>query len=163
MKKLSTNKLILSAFIDQNLSEASNPKETLWFKGTKLYSYESLLAIIDPANNVLLIDKDIRNYSNTTQKQTLLLNKLLPNNYTILSIPLKASPEEILMYYWNLVEGLIVKYNRATKHKTYYKTGIHRILQEAEQFVNYTSISRKSKEYKYRTKLVKLLFEHKLL
>lgn len=164
MIKVNTNPQVIQLYIDQAFPEATNRQKSLWFKGTKLYSYDSLLAIIDPANKVLCIDSDIRNYSNTTSKQTALLcSRATRANFSIFSIPLETPPEKVLMYYWNLVEGYIAKYNRAIKHKEYYNSLIKALLNEAELYANYTQINKKSKEYKYKIKLVKQLFEYKLL
>lgn len=164
MIKVNTNPEVTQLYIDQAFPGVTNRQESLWFRGTKLYSYNSLLAIIDPANKVLCIDSDIRCYSNTTAKQThILVSRANRANFSIFSIPLETPPEKILMYYWNLVEGYIAKYNRAIKHKEYYNSLIKDILNEAELYANYTQINKKSKEYKYKTKLVKELFEYKLL
>ena len=164
MIKINTNSQVIQLYIDQAFPEATNRQQSLWFRGTKLYSYDSLLAIIDPANNIVCIDSDIRCYSNTTAKQThILVSRANRANFSIFSIPLETPPEKILMYYWNLVEGYIAKYNRAIKHKEYYNSLIKDILNEAELYTNYTQINKKSKEYKYKTKLVKQLFEYKLL
>lgn len=118
MYKVNTNPEVILHYLQQNLYDVTNRQQSLWFRGIKLYSYNSLLAIIDPANKVLCIDSDIRCYSNTTAKQThILVSRANRANFSIFSIPLETPPEKILMHYWNLVEGYIAKYNRAIKHK----------------------------------------------
>lgn len=164
MIKINTNPQVIQLYIDQAFPEATNRQQSLWFKGTKLYSYNSLLAIIDPANNIVCIDSDIRNYSNTTAKQTALLcSRATRSNYIILSLPLETLPEQVIMYYWNKVEYYMAKYLKARVNQSIYKERIHIYLNEAEVYANYTQINKKSKEYKYKTKLVKQLFEYKLL
>lgn len=164
MIKVSTNPQVINLYFEQQLHKVTNYQKTLSFCGTKLYSYSSLLAIIDPTNYILFIDADIRKYSNTTAKQThTLVSKANRANYTILTLPLETEPNEVLIWYWNLIEGLIYKYIRARKHKDYYKLNIKSILEEVETFVNYSGINRKSKEYKHKDKLFKLMFEHKVL
>lgn len=161
MRKVSTNPEVISHYIDQQLPSVTNRQGSLWFKGTRLYSYNSLLAIIDTANQVLCIDKDIKSYSNTTSKQTLVLSRATPRSYTKFIIPLDTTPEEVLMHYWNLVEGYIAKHIRANKLS--YKHLIHHILTEAELFSDYTHIDKRSREYRDKSKLIKLLFKHKIL
>ena len=164
MIKVNTNPEVIQLYIDQTFPEVTNRQKSLWFKGTKLYSYKSLLAIIDPVNSILFIDSDICKYSHTTVKQThRLVSKANKANYTILTLPLELKPNEVLVWYWNLIEGLIYKYIRARKHKDYYKLNIKSILEEVETFVNYSGINKKSKEYKHKDKLFKLMFEHKVL
>ena len=164
MIKINTNPQVIQLYIDQAFPEATNRQKSLWFKGTKLYSYDSLLAIIDPANNIICIDSDIRHYSNTTSKQTALLcSRATRSNYIILSLPLETLPEQVIMYYWNKVEYYIAKYLKARVNQSIYKERIHIYLNQAEVYANYTQLNKKSKEYKYKTKLVKQLFEYKLL
>lgn len=164
MHKVNTNPQVIQLYVDQAFPKVTNRQESLWFKGTELYSYESLLAIIDPANKVLFVDKDIKSYSNTTAKHSaLLFSRALRANYRIFTIPLEVPPEEVLMYYWNLVEGSIAKYVKVTKTKEQHKLNIKGYLAQAEAYAEYTQVNKKSKEYKYKTKLVKQLFEHKLL
>lgn len=164
MIKVNTNPEVIQLYIDQTFPEVTNRQKSLWFKGTKLYSYDSLLAIIDPANKVLCIDSDIRHYSNTTSKQTALLcSRATRSNYIILSLPLETLPEQVIMYYWNKVEYYIAKYLKARVNQSIYKERIHIYLNQAELYANYTQINKKSKEYKYRTKLIKQLFEYQIL
>lgn len=164
MIKVNTNPQVIQLYIDQAFPEATNRQKSLWFKGTKLYSYDSLLAIIDPANNIVCIDSDIRHYSNTTSKQTALLcSRATRSNYIILSLPLETLPEQVIMYYWNKVEYYIAKYLKARVNQSIYKERIHIYLNQAELYANYTQINKKSKEYKYRTKLIKQLFEYQIL
>lgn len=164
MIKVNTNPEVILHYLQQNLYDVTNRQKSLWFRGTKLYSYDSLLAIIDPANKVLCIDSNIRHYSNTTSKQTALLcSRATRSNYIILSFPLETPSEQVIMYYWNKVEYYIAKYLKARVNQSIYKERIHIYLNQAEVYANYTQFNKKSKEYKYKDKLIKSLFKHKLL
>lgn len=168
MKKLSTNELVVSAFINQNLLEASNPKKTLWFKRTKLYSYNSMLAIIDTQNKVMFIDYDISRYSITTAKQTCNLKKRIPNNYRVFSHPLEKAPYVILQWYWDEIDKIILKYNKAHKTKDTNKQFIKRLLAEAQDYIQYElndtgTLTPDSPTVKYKHTITQKLFKYQIL
>ncbi len=162
MLKFKTNETVLAAYIQQSVPSVTNPRETLWFNGTKLYSYRSLLAIIEPLDKVLFIDYNIRTYSNTTAKQThLLISEAY--NFNIYFIPLEESPVGVLQFYWNQIEEFIKKFDRARTLKSTYKEIINSNLDSALSYVEYMKVNKKSKEYKYLTQITKELFKRKIL
>lgn len=168
MKKLSINGLVVSAFIDQNLSEASNPKKTLWFKETKLYSYNSMLAIIDTQNKAVFIDYNISRYSHTTAKQAYDLRKQIPNNYRVFSHPLEKAPYIILQWYWDEIDKIILKYNKAHKTKDANKQFIKRLLAKAEDYIQYElndtgTLTPDSSTVKYKHTITQKLFKYQIL
>lgn len=157
------NDSVINAFLGQRLPSGINPGKTLWFKGTYLYSYDSLLAIIDPSAEILFIDDNIRSYSNTTAKQTAKL--VGKNTYQVLSIPLLADYSEVLDFYWDKIEDRITKLikARADHTKEAHKHWIHILLQDVETYVNYVEMDRRSSAYKRKHQITRQLFEHKIL
>ena len=164
MIKVSKNDEIVTKYLKQQISHCSNRQKTFSYKNKDIYSYSSLLGIIDDKAKVLFIDVCIKSYSNTTAKQTSkLVSRALRSGYKVLYLPLHLSPKEIIMFYWEEVEKYIVKYVRAYKAKEQYKFLIKRTLEEAEYYVDYTKFDKNSEEYKYKNKLTEELFKHCIL
>ena len=154
--KVRTNPALINLFISQHVKEASNYQESLWYSGSELYSYRSLLARIDTTKNVLLINEYIRNYSNTTAKHTsTLVGYAKRASYKILIIPLSESSEEILKFYTDTILELLNKYKRARKNKDFYKIRIKDFIRDVEYYANYSGI----KDYKVDTALMQELFK----
>ena len=164
MIKVSTNDHVVIHYLEQQIYYCSNRQETFSYKGKNIYSYNSLLGIIDDKAKVLFIDVYIKSYSNTTSKQTSkLVNGALRSGYKVLYIPLHLSPKKTIMFYWEEVEKYIVKYTRAYKTKESYKILIKRALEEAEFYADYIKFDKNSEEYKYKNKLTEELFKHCIL
>lgn len=164
MVKVSRIDSVVDRYLEQKTLHCSNRQESFWYKDKNIYSYDSLLGIIDNKSKVLFIDKDIRQYSVTTAKQTSKLVKgALKEGYRIFYIPLDLSPKKTIMFYWEEVEKYIAKYIRAYKTKESYKLLIKRTLEEAEFYVDYIKFDKNSEEYKYKNKLIEELFKHCIL
>ena len=164
MVKVSKNDEVVTKYLQQQISHCSNRQETLWFKEERIYSYNSLLGIIDDKAKVLFIDIYIKGYSNTTAKQTSkLVNGALRSGYKVFYLPLHLSPKKVIMFYWEEVEKYIAKYIRAYKVKEHYKLLIKRTLEEAEFYADYVKFDKNSEEYKYKNKLTEELFKHCIL
>ena len=164
MIKVSKNYEVVTKYLEQQISHCSNRQETFWYKHKDIYSYNSLLGIIDDKAKVLFIDIYIKGYSNTTAKQTSKLVKgALGEGYKVLYLPLDLSPKKTLMFYWEEVEKYIVKYIRAYKVKEPYKLLIKRTLEEAEYYADYVKFDKNSEEYKYKNTLTEKLFKHCIL
>lgn len=164
MVKVSTNDHVVIRYLEQQISPCSNRQKTFWYNGKEIYSYSSLLGIIDDKAKVLFIDIYIKGYSNATAKQTSkLVNRALRSGYKVLYLPLNLSPKEIIMFYWEEVEKYIAKYIRAYKTKESYKILIKRTLEEAEYYADYVKLNKNSKEYKYKNKLTEELFKYCIL
>ena len=164
MIKVSKNDEVVTKYLQQQISHCTNRQETFWFKGEELYSYNSLLGIIDDKAKVLFIDIYIKSYSNTTAKQTSkLVNGALRNGYKVFYLPLHLSPKKTIMFYWEEVEKYIAKYIRAYKVKEHYKLLIKRTMEEAEYYADYVKLNKNSEEYKYKNKLTEELFKHCIL
>ena len=164
MIKVSKNDEVVTKYLEQQISHCSNRQETFSYKGKSIYSYSSLLGIIDDKAKVLFIDIYIKSYSNTTAKQTSkLVNGALRNGYKVFYLPLDLSPKKTIMFYWEEVEKYIAKYIRAYKVKEPYKLLIKRTLEEAEFYADYVKFDKNSEEYKYKNKLTEELFKHCIL
>jgi hypothetical protein len=162
MRVYPSNESVIAAYLQQYSVAVRNPGNTLSFRGTKLYSYESLLAIIEPLDKVIFIDENIRNYSNTTAKQTYLL---ISNTYsfTTYSVPLNKSPKEVLTFYWEKIDKLIKKFDKARILHELYKAQIKSELNQAQSYIEYMNVSKQCKEYKHINQITKELFKRKIL
>ena len=154
--KLRTNQAVIEAFFNQVKPKGKNPIQSLWFNGNKVYSFRSLLGIIDVPNKVLLIDDNIRHYSVTTSKHTSpLIREALGNDYKIFSIPLEEPNQFVLKFYLDKITELLGKYKRARKHKEFYKVRIKAYIKDSEDYAKYSGI----KNYKADTTLMQELFK----
>lgn len=164
MVKVSKIDSVVERYLDQNILHCGNRQMSFWYKDKNVYSYDSLLGIIDYKSKVLFIDNDIRRYSNTTAKQTSkLVNGAVRKGYRIFYLPLDLSPKKVIIFYWEEVENYITKYIRAYKTKESYKALIKRTLEEAESYADYIKLDKNSEEYKYKNKLIEELFKHCIL
>ena len=164
MVKVSKNNDVVIHYLEQSTLHCGNRQLSFWYNDKKIYSYSSLLGIIDDKAKVLFIDIYIKSYSNTTAKQTSkLVNGALRSNFKVLYLPLHLSPKKTIMFYWEEVEKYIAKYIRAYKTKEHYKLLIQRTLEEAEFYADYIKFDKNSQEYKYKNKLTKELFKHCIL
>ena len=164
MVKVSRIDSVVDRYLEQKTLHCSNRQESFWYNDKNIYSYNSLLGIIDDKSKFLFIDNDIKSYSNTTAKQTSkLVNRAVKEGYKIFYLPLDLSPKKTIMFYWKEVEKYIAKYTRAYKTKEYYKALIKRTLEEAELYANYINLDKNSEEYKYKNKLLEELFKHCIL
>jgi len=135
------------------------------FNGTKLYSYESQLAELDVANNVLLVDYRISKCSNTSVKHTRYLKTFCPSNIQVYYIPLSNSPEQNLQLYWERLDTLIGKCIRARtdSSKISYKSQIKQVFNAAMPYAKYAKIDEQSTLYLKYLEYTTKLFELKLL
>ena len=164
MIKVNKNDDVVMHYLEQQIYHCSNRQKTFSYKNKDIYSYNSLLGIIDDKAKVLFIDVYIKSYSNTTAKQTSkLVNGALRNGYKVFYLPLHLSPKKTIMFYWEEVEKYIAKYIRAYKTKEHYKMLIKLTIEEAEYYADYVKLNKNSEEYKYKNKLTEELFKHCIL
>ena len=161
MRTLRTNHQVIAAFVNQALPEARNPRDSLWFKNNKLYSYNSHLATIIP-NNVLFINAELIRYSTTTSAHIEDLRQTAKDlQYFI--IPLDLQPNEVLDWYWDNIEKNITKCLRARVNKDYYKRTILQIVNSIEQYMDYMELDRTIPEYLRKHTITQQLFKHQIL
>ena len=164
MATFGTNHGVIASFVNQSQLEGRNPRDSLWFNRTKLYSYQSLMAIIDSPNRTLLINSELSGYSNTTTAHLSALRSIA-DELAIYTLPLDLSPIEALKWYWEQANLGIVKCLRAriNRNKDWRKSQLLATMAEAEWYVDYKQISKQSPEYLYKHELTAKLFKHQLL
>ena len=161
MQTLRTNHHVIAAFVNQTLPEARNPRDSLWFKNNKLYSYNSHLATIMP-DNVLFINANLIKYSVTTTAHIGDLRQTAADlQYFV--IPLDLRPNEVLNWYWDSIEKNIAKCLRARVNRYYYKRTILQTIDSIEQYVDYMQISKTIPEYLRKHTITQQLFKHQIL
>ena len=161
MQTLRTNHHVILAFVNQSLPKARNPRDSLWFKGNKLYSYNSHIATIMP-NNVLFINAELIKYSTTTTAHIADLRQTA-NNLQYFIIPLQLQPNEVLNWYWDNIENNIAKYLKARINQYHYKRIILQTIDSIEQYVDYMQLNRTDPEYLRKHDITKQLFKHQIL
>jgi len=106
-----------------------------------LYSYNSTLAEWDQDKKVLLINDHIANYSNTSKRHALHMERaLMGENITKLYLygTLVAQTE--------MLRDLILKQERARKYD--YTNEINELIQNIDLYVEYLNVDKRTKEYK---------------
>lgn len=161
MRTLSTNSAVITAFVNQSLPEARNPRDSVWFKGDKLYSYESHLATINP-NRTIFINNDLVGYSNTTSKHIAYLRNIA-KDLQIFTIPLDLTTDQTLDWLWDNVVKHIAKYLRARTTRDLHKSLIKQTLHTIESYVDYMDIDKSNPAYLRKHDITKQLFEHQIL
>ena len=161
MRTLRTNHHVIAAFVNQTLPEARNPRDSLWFKNNKLYSYNSHLATLMP-DNVLFINANLIRYSTTTSAHIGDLRQTAANLQCFV-IPLDLQPNEVLNWYWDNIENTIIKYLKARVNKDYYKRTILQIVNSIEQYMDYMELDRTIPEYLRKHTITQQLFKHQIL
>lgn len=163
MKTLPTNHALIAAFVNQSLTEARNPRDSVWFNHNKLYSYQSHLATLTP-DRVLFINADLISYSVTTSAHISSLRGIAEDLQTF-TVPLDLTPIESLEWYWTAVRKSIGKYlrSRAVSSKHYHKFHIIDTIHDIESYVDYMQIDKLSLAYMEKHDITKLLFKHQIL
>ena len=160
-KTLPANHDVIVTFLNQSLPEARNPRNSLWFKDNKLYSYRSHLATIMP-DNVLFINANLIKYSTTTSAHMGDLRQTAADlQYFV--VPLNLQFNEVLNWYWDNIENTIIKYLKARVNKDYYKRIILQTINSIEQYMDYMELSKDLPEYQRKHTIVQQLFKHKII
>ena len=160
-KTLPTNHDVIVEFLNQILQEERNPRDSLWFKGNKLYSYQSHLATIMP-DRTLFINSEMIGYSTTTSAHITSLQSFAGNLQTFI-IPLNLQSNEVLNWYWDNIENTIIKYLKARVNKEYYKRTILQTINSIEQYMDYMELSKDLPEYQRKHIIAQQLFKHKII
>lgn len=156
---------LCEAFINQSQSSGKTAQGRMSFNRLSIYSYNSLLATLDPTNKVLRLYKPVAEYSNTSKRHT----KFLVNaakGLTVFSV-IDDGVAEQLQEYCDSISTNILFFNRASKHKSFFKDTIIREFNEMQQYLKYSNMDKRIKEYKHATNQISSIFatliEHKLL
>ena len=156
---------LLKLYFQQTQHYSTTANDRMSFQGPILYSYNSELAYYDKPNNTLLLDIHIANYSNTTKRHVTKLQSYLPTNTQVFRINLRSTAQSNLQLYWDRITETLAKHKRARlpHTKSYHADNAKQLYQIAMDYVNYTNLDKRTKVYKYHTKIMAQLFEHKLL
>ena len=156
---------LCEAFINQSQSCGKTAEDRMSFNRLSIYSYNSLLATLDPTNNVLLVYSDTANYSNTSKRHTRFLHEAA-KELIIFSIIDGEFIDQIQEYHDSILNNLKF-FKRARVKAPYFKTKVLEEFQEVKQYIQYIKLDKRTKEYKYCTSLIESIFaillENKLL
>ncbi len=151
---------LIKSYLNQNKKYATTASGRLWYRNKYLYSYNTKIAEI-LNDNILLVDSNATNYSITTSKQVNQLKKLNTKYIIIDVVDLNAKT----IVNWHFIDDLIQKYKRArVQHKLdEYAYNIKNYYNQILWQLDYFKIDKRTKQYKYKNKVYKQLFELKLL
>lgn len=153
---------LCKAYINQTHIKGTTAQNRMSFYVTGLYSYDSLMAELDDVNKVLLINLSIAHYSKTSKRQLQILTNVA-SNYTIFQIDLDLTPSQNLIKYVERLHILLAQYTRARKFKYIRKLRIIRTYEEAQAYINYIQIDKRTKPYKQFKQFFNTMFEAKIL
>ena len=109
--------------------------------GRKLHSYSSLMATIDREKKIILIDKEISTYSNSSQKHRSHLLRAIPSHYNVFE------------WHWNDGSFIDTKYHvilnfidkQSRARKVDYSNQIERLIDLCNEYSNIFMIEEKDK------------------
>lgn len=125
---------LIQSYLAQDRPLASTASNRMSYHNTVLYSYNSILAkMSEVIPNVLYINKHIAECSNTTKKHTgLLQRKALSWNIFVIDLNIPFSDN--LQTYWEDIELLIKRYQRARTLKPKIKQALHKLIHTTQHF-----------------------------
>lgn len=155
---------LCDAFINQLYIKGKTAQGRMSFNGTKLYSYNSLLAILDTNTNTLLVDYEVAKYSNTSKRHFNVCYDSVPN-YTVFQINLNLTSSQNLTLYLERLNIIFIQYHRArkVKYKNLHKIRLLALYNEAQSYIKYTNLDKRTKPYKQFKQFFNTMFEAKLL
>ena len=129
---------LIESYLAQDKQSATTADNRMSYKGIKLFSYNSNLAVINEnVPSTLYINKFTSTYSVTSVRHTRkLVAKALPN-WTMFTIDFDLTTTENLYIYWNDIELLITRYKRARTTKASIKQSIHEAVSNAQHFAEW--------------------------
>jgi hypothetical protein len=156
---------LLKLYFQQTQHYSTTAEDRMSFKGPILYSYRSKLAYYDKPGNTLMLDHHIADYSVTTKRHVTKLQSYLPPNTQVFRIDLNAPSQTNLQLYWDRIAYTLTKYKRARLQRTknFHANNAKQLYKIAMDYANYANTDKRTKVYKYHTKIMAQLFEHKLL
>ena len=146
-----TNEMVINSFIEGLESKSNN----LSTDGSKLYSYDSLLAY--KLDNKIILIEAIAKYSNTSAKHASLLSNALELNDR-LYIHYHNGQDSIEFSYIYEIVSLFKKYIRAHNNKEFISKIIDNTQKEIEAYIDSTTY-KKGVKLKYRSILKNIMFE----
>jgi hypothetical protein len=130
---------LIESYLAQDKQSATTADNRMSYKGIKLFSYNSKLALISNSKlSTLYIDKTTAKYSKTSQRQTCkLLYVAAEQNWVVFIVNIDRSRESNLEQFWNEIEPLITRYKRARTRKPFIKQSIHEAVSNAQHFAEW--------------------------
>lgn len=126
---------LIESYLAQDRPSASTASNRMSYRGTKLYSYNSLLArMSDIRPNTLYIDKHISRYSITTVKHIHQLQRETLLSWNIFVIDFDIPLADNLQIYWVDAEFLIKHHKRARTLKSRIKQDLHELIRTTQHF-----------------------------
>ena len=157
---------LCEVFINQSQPTGKTAKGRMSFNHLSIYSYDSLLATLDPTNKVLLIDSHIAKYSNTSQRHASALRECA-TEFTTYSINLNQEPEDNLIDYFNRVQSSISRFRKARVRMPNHRTITLKHYAEMQSYLLYLNLDHRTKVYKSAKQREQTIFatliEHKIL
>lgn len=150
---------LVASYLKQDRPKATTAGGRMSFSGIDLYSYSSLLARLDQANSVLLVDRSTAGYSDTSRRQAgLVITRALANNLYVFPIKLEQSDECNLRDYWSQIDDSLLYYSRARSDqgRNSYSAEAKRLLEVAKQYAIYTNLDASANLAHYTAKLFEL-------
>ena len=105
------------------------------YRYDKLYSFYSVLAIINRVEKIVLVDENIAGYSNTSRKHANHMRRAIPSYYKIIEYPFNMEPFE---YYYNQIIQCIRLQKRA--RVTDYSHQIKKYISQANILAEYKKL-----------------------
>ena len=107
------------------------------YKMNKLYSYGSMLAIIDRKAKVIKVDYRIANYSKSSRRHAAHMRKAIPSDYKVFTCNFAYDPFE---YY---LEEIMIFLKKQQKVRVYdYTNKILSLIQEAKDLAEFESVKK---------------------
>ena len=157
---------LCKVFINQSQPTGKTAEGRMSFNQLSVYSYDSLLATLDPTNKVLLIDNYIAKYSNTSQRHLRVLLECA-TEFTIYLINIDQGPEDNLIDYFNRVQSSISSFRRARVTMFGHRTLTLKHYAEMQSYLLYLNLDRRTKVYKLAKQREQTIFatliEHQIL
>jgi len=148
-------------FIAQREENSSTAQDRMSYKGTKLYSYNSLLATLHEQNNIVVYYSDIAHYSNTSYGHfKALIEACKEHTYTLL----KSRDTTIDSMYNDFYEILkAYKRSRIERTRSVRKQLLLKEYNSIVRYFKFINIDKRTKVYKHLTKIQQILFKEKIL
>jgi len=120
------------------------------YYGHELYSYNTVLAVIDRERNVISIDLSTANYSHTSSRHHSYLLGAIPRyQYTVFTYPFHES--DVPAWYLRQCMELLDKQSRARKRD--YTSDVIEYLNEAFEYIGVYGIDKRTATYKQLLRL----------
>jgi len=147
----------VSAWLSGTFTSGSTAQGRMSFNKNILYSYNAQIAEYDSDTNILIINANYLGYGVTTTKH---INTASKRNYN--RIYYEYFDDQGPAYYHTRIKELTNKFIRARKLKPMYKQLAKQAYQEMMDFMDYTKIDKRTKQYRQHIEIFTMLFKNKL-